>query len=132
MDIGTIQKRIEAMERCQENIKNSREMLRGELENDSAYIEAVEEAKAVAQKRKRIKEEISNRGSNKKLLLEIDENQEELETLQDILSAELTEYYVENKSDEIQDSEGEPRKFKLIGKLVPKKGHSTKKFGQND
>lgn len=117
MEIGQIQKRIEMIEKLQREVRDSKEILKGELENDQNYVEAFEEAKEAANKKKRIKQEIENQGSNKQMLVDIKENTEELGTLKEILSAELIEYYSTNKSDEITDANGEIRKFKFSVKL---------------
>ena len=132
MDLSVVQKRIEQLEKLQEENRISREMLKGELENELAYLEAAEEVKAAAQKRKVIKEEILNKGANQEVVANIKNNQEEIKTLRDILSAELAELYSEQKVDEIADASGETRKFKLLVKLLPKKAMYDKRnaFGQ--
>lgn len=118
MDIVQIQKRIEAMENLQREIRDAKQMLKEELENDERYAEALEHANEENSKKKRIKEEIENSGSNKKLLQEIKENKEELDTLREILSAELMQLYAEQKTDEITDINGDIRKFKVSVKLL--------------
>lgn len=121
MDMSAIQKRIDLLEKYQEEVKNAKEMLNGELENSLEYIQATEEAKEAAEKRKKIKEEILAAGPNQKLVADIKSNTEEINTLKEILSAELIEVYQENKSDIFNDSNGEPRKFKVSVRLLPKR-----------
>lgn len=118
MDVVQIQKRIEAVENLQREIRDAKQMLKEELENDDRYLEADQETSELASKKKRIKEEIESSGSNKKLLQEIKENKEELETLREILSAELMQIYTENKTDMITDINGDIRKFKISVKLM--------------
>ena len=48
------------------------------------------------------------------------ENKEEIDTLEEILSAELMEYCKDGKK-EIEDPDGEKREIKLIAKIMPKK-----------
>lgn len=122
MDLATIQKRIEMMEKYEAEIRNAREMLQGELENSPEYLQAEEAAKEAINNKKKIKEEIIALGPNQKLVGDIKANTEEISVLKEILSAELIQVYQENKSDEITDADGEPRKFKLSVKLLPKKG----------
>jgi len=126
MDLSTVQKRIEQLEKLQEEVKISREMLKGELENEPEFVEASDEAKAVTQKRKQIKFEILARGPNQQILATIKENQEEINTTKEILSAELMEYYEESKTDEFAD-----RKFKVEATLLPKK-FSYDKYEKKD
>lgn len=118
MDIVQIQKRIEVVENLQREIRDAKQMLKEELENDDRYVEVYDEANEAASKKKRIKEEIENSGSNKKLIQEIKENKEELDTLKEILSAELMQLYAEKKTDEITDINGDKRKFKVTVKLM--------------
>ena len=58
MDIATIQKRLGVLEKCEQDIKNAKELLKGELENSLEYQEAVEVAKEANNKKKQIKDEI--------------------------------------------------------------------------
>lgn len=122
MDIAIIQKRLKTLEEHEVNIKNAREMLKGELDNSPEYQNAVEEAKEANDKKKRIKDEILSKGPNQKLLLEVKENTEEILTLKEILSAELIQIHDEEKSDSITDANGEVRKFKVVAKILPKNG----------
>ena len=120
MDITTIQKRISLIEKGKKEISDAKEMLKGELENDPANVEAAQEAETANAKKKRIKEEILGRGSNQKLASEVKANTEEVSLLKEILSAELMEVYKEEGKDEIADADGDNRKFKIIASILPK------------
>lgn len=120
MDISQIQKRIETIEKLQRENRELKEIMKGELENDQRFVEAFEEAKEASTKKKRLKEEIENGGSNKEMLATIKDNNEELSTLKEILSAELMQIYTEQKSDQISDAEGNVRKFKVSAKILGK------------
>lgn len=122
MENGQIQKRIALIEKATKEIRDAKEMLKDELENDPQYIEAVKEANEANSKKKRIKEEILGRGPNMKLNEEIKDNNEEVSALKEILSAELMEVWGKEQVDEITDHNGEIRKFQVIAKLLPKKG----------
>ncbi len=122
MDIAAIQKRIQLMEKYEEEIRTAKEMLQGEMENSLEYLEAVEEAKEATKKKKLIREEILNSGPNQKLVADIKANTEEIKTLKEILSVELMQVYKESDSDLINDANGDPRKFKVSVRLLPKKG----------
>lgn len=130
MELATIQKRISELEKLQEEVKIAREMLKGELENDQNYLEAVEQVKAMVQKRKQIKDEILALGPNQEVVANIKTNQEEISTLRDILSAELTEIFQENDTDEIADETGATRKFVVLAKLLPKRSERRNQEGQ--
>ena len=117
-DLTTIQKRIDQLEKLQDEVKISKEMLKGELENDLTYLEAAEEAKALAQKKKQIRDQILGTGPNQEVLANIKNNAEEMSTLKEILSAELMQFYQESQTDEIAN-----RKFVVSAKLLPKKSN---------
>lgn len=132
MDLASIQKRIAQMEQFQNEIKAAQEMLKSELESDPSYMEALEEAKSTASKKKRLRDEIIGRGPNEKLVLEIKENKEEIKTLKQILTAELLQHYQETQTDEVPDQNGVPRKFQINAKVLPKgaKGDDRNHLGQ--
>lgn len=121
MELSTIHKRLTEVENYKQENKVAREALKNEMENNTAYLEACEEVKAATEKRKRIKSEILAQDETQKILIDINENKVELETLEEILSAELVEYHQENKTDEIEDAEGEKRQIKIVAKVMPKK-----------
>lgn len=121
MELTSIHKRMTEVENYKNENKVAREALKDELENNPEYIKACEEVEATVEKRKRIKDEILAKAETQKLITEIKENKEELDTLEEILSTELMEYHIETKADEIEDADGEKRQFKIIAKLLPKK-----------
>ncbi len=124
-EISTIQKRIEQLDKLQAQIKINRDMLKGELENELPYLECVEEVKAVTQKRKQIKDEILGRGPNQEILKSIKDDQEEISTLKEILSAELMEFWEKSQTEQIAD-----RKFKVSASLLPRKEEYRNGYGQ--
>jgi len=121
MDLSIIRERMGQYETLKKENKIAREALKNELENNTEYLAVCEELEAVADKKKRIKEAIWARVETQKIILEIKDNNEELSTLEEILSAELTEYYTEKRVHEIQDADGVERTFKLVAKIQPKK-----------
>lgn len=130
MDISQIQKRIGLLEKMAKEVRDARDMLKDELENDPIYIEVVKEADEAVSKKKRIKEEILGRGPNLKLSEDIKANNEEMKTLKEILSAELTQVWGESQIDEITDHNGDVRKFLVGAKLLPKKGGGFDRDGE--
>ena len=123
MNLDEIHKRISMIDGLVRQNRETREMLKSELENDENYRQALETADQASREKKRIKEEIENAGSNKQLVETIKENNEELSTLKEILSAELAQVYVESKSDQITDADGDVRKFKISATLMSKRGN---------
>ena len=124
MNIEQIQKRIGVLEKMSKEVKDAREMLKEELENDPTYIQAMEDYNEANSKKKLVKDEILRRGPNLKLSEDVKANNEEIKTLKEILSAELTEVWGESQKDEITDHNGEVRKFQVGAKLLPKRGVS--------
>lgn len=121
MPIDDLKQRIFDVENFKEKNKTAREALKNELENSQEYLSACEEVKAALLKKKRIKDEIWAKVETQQLIADIKENKEELNTLEEILSAELMDFYKNSGTDTIEDSSGEPRKFKIIAKLLPRK-----------
>lgn len=122
----TIRKRIEQLDKLQEENRINREMLKGELENDLAYLETVEQIKAASQKRKELKQAILDKGPNQEIVQSIKDNQEEISTLKEILSAELVDFYQKTKSEEVAG-----RRFVLSVKILPKgAGEKRNDLGQ--
>lgn len=122
MEEQSIQKRIEMLEKLQEEVRACREMLKSELESSPEYMTAFEEAKEANMKKKQIKDSIINTGPNQKLNLEMKENLEEIATIKEILNTELLSVWEKNQTDEVPDPSGGTRKFVLTVKLLPKKG----------
>ena len=123
MDITEIKKRIKSLETYKEENKVARQALSDELENNPSYIESCDVVKEAMLKRKQIKDEIIAQPETQKIILNIKENKEEVETLEEILSTELVEYFHEKKVSEIEDADGEKRQFKIVVKILPKKKH---------
>lgn len=132
MDITSIQKRISLIEKLTKEIRDANEMLKDELENEPAYTEAADEAKAASNKKKQIKDEIIARDGNQKLVDTVKANSEELATLKEILSAELAQLYRSDNIEEITDADGQSRKLKVAIRLLPKnaKDNNRDNFGK--
>lgn len=121
MDIAQIQKRIRQINEYKDEIKKSKELIDDQLENNDEYREATKKAKEVAAAKRRIKEEIMNKAENEKIAWDMKEAKEEINTLKQILSTELVEYYQKNNTDEITDENGEKIKFSFSVKLMRNK-----------
>jgi len=119
MDISTIRNRIKMIEELEAENKISKELLKSALDNDEDYVTAAKQARESLSKRKRIKDKIYGEAENAKVVEDIKANKEEMNTLQEILSTELTDYYSKQKTDEIEDAHGRRRKFKLVARLMP-------------
>lgn len=113
-------RRIALLEKYKEENRIARETLKAALEDSPDYEAAASEAKAAAQKKKQIKDQLWSTPDNQALLQKIKENQEEIATLEEILNTELMDFYQRENVDEIPDESGEPRKFKVSVKLLPK------------
>src|SRR5690242_3273733 len=105
MDLASIQKRIASIEKLKEELKVASEAINNALANDTAYQEAVKEAKEINGKKKRIKDEILNQSENQEYTGKIKDVREEMGTLQELLSYELVEYAQKNNTDIIQGND---------------------------
>jgi hypothetical protein len=125
MDFSSIQKKIDQIEKLEEENKISKEMLKAELENDESYVQVSNTVKEANKKKKSVKETILLQEDNKKIVEDIKENTEEISTLKEILSTELIDLYQKQKVEEIPDPTGFPRKFKVLVRLLPKRNYSS-------
>lgn len=121
MELANIHKRMTEVENYKNENKVARNTLKSELENNSEYLTACEEVKTATEKRKRIKDEILAQQETQKIMADIKDNKEELDTLEEILSSEIVEYHKETNTDEIEDADGEKRRFKIIVRFLPKR-----------
>lgn len=124
MSLATIQKRLATLEKLEQENKVARQMLKEELEQNEAYMAVNAEQKAAATQKKNLKEEILATGSNQEMVAKIEENNEEIKTLREILNTELVEYYAKERVDELQDSNGQTRKFKISIRFLPARNFS--------
>ncbi len=118
--VPAVPRRISLIEKYKAEIKIARETLKEALDENPAYEEAVVEAQAALRKKKQIKDEIWTSADCQALLAKIKENQEEIATLEEILTTELMQIYQDHNTDEVAGEDGEPRKFKVVAKLLPK------------
>ena len=132
MDKQVMLERIRIIERLEQENKVSKQMIKDALENSETYREAFDKAKESISVKKQIKDAILSEPENLKACESVKENTEEISTLKEVLSAELMDYFQKEKTDEIDTGEGEPRKFKISVRLLPKgsKYDERDNFGQ--
>lgn len=117
MNLPQIKKRISSIEANKEEIRKIQEIIKDQMEQNPQYQEAIEKAKEIAVIKRKVKQDILSKPENEKFIFEIKELQEENKTSSQILSAELVEYYQKNNTDEIEDNEGNKRKFSFNVKI---------------
>ncbi|OQA53320.1 MAG: hypothetical protein BWY43_00091 [candidate division WS2 bacterium ADurb.Bin280] len=122
MELSTIQNRIKMIEDLESENKVSKDLLKSELENSEQYQKAAQEAKEAQTKKRREKELVMSKSECEKIVMDIKANNEEISTLKEILSVELSDYYQKNKTDEIIGHDGKQRKFKIIARLTSYQG----------
>jgi hypothetical protein len=122
MDINSIKKRIASIEELKEGMKVAQEAIKNALENDPLYKEAVEDAKGINAKKKKLREDVLNQSENREFVEKIRDTKEEISTLEELLSYELVEYSQTNNTDMIQGDDGLVRKFKIRVQLLPGRG----------
>jgi len=125
MDVEQIKKRIEIIDKINDDVKKAKEMLKSALDNDSAYQQAAEENKVAASKKKQMRDEVYNLPEHRKVVEQIKDSNEEIGALKEILAEELIEYRQASKTESIQDKDGQTRYFKLSCKLVNKQGEES-------
>ena len=122
MDLNVIRQRIKMVEDLEDENRISKDLLKSALENSTQFAEAEEAVKEAAKRKKQLKDQIFAEAEVKKTSDDIKANNEEIKTMKEILSAELFEYHQKNKTDEIEDESGMPRKFKVTVRLMPRPG----------
>lgn len=127
MDLEMIRTRMSQIEELEEEVRKAKELLKSELDNDEAYKESVQKAKEANQEKKRLRDIVYASNNNMSMLEDIRADTEEINTLKEILSPELMEYHSQKKTDEIEDKDGEVRKFKVIVRVLPKKSSYDKR-----
>lgn len=121
MEETTIQNRIGLLEKLEGEIKVAKDALKAELENDGQYVEESLQTKEAMARKKAAKDRVFANESCQKLLEDIKANNEEVAILKEILATELMEVYQEKKTNEIEDANGDSRKFVLSVKILPKR-----------
>lgn len=119
MDLATIQNRIRMIEELEAENRTLKDLLKSELENSESYQSTLSKAKEAIAARRQAKERVMASEGCESTVCDIRENNEEINTLREILSTELTEYYEKNKTDKIVGHDGQERKFKIIVRLSP-------------
>lgn len=113
MSITAIQKRIQKINEYKDENKKTKELLDTALENSEIYQEINKKAKAVAQEKRQAKEKIFESPENDKLVWKIKENKEEIKIQREILAQELVDYMKKNKTNEIDDIDGNKFRFEI-------------------
>jgi hypothetical protein len=136
MDIVSIQKRIDSIEKLKEDMKTSQEAIKNALENDGMYQDVTKQAKEINTKKKRIKDDVLNQAENREFVEKVKDTKEEIATLEELLAYELMEYSQSNNTDMIQGADGLVRKFKILVRLLPGRGFDSEQgnsyLGENN
>ena len=117
---SALPRRISMIEKYKAENKIAKETLKAALADSPEYEAAVAEVQAATQKKKQIKDQIWASADHQALVWKIKENQEEIATLEEILTTELMQLFQTQNIDQVADENGEPRKFKVLVKLLPK------------
>ncbi|MDO8513746.1 MAG: hypothetical protein Q7S37_04555 [bacterium] len=127
MEETTIQNRISLLEKLEQEVKIAKSALKAELDNDQQYVEVSLQTKETMARKKQAKEIVFASDSCRGLLDEIKANNEEIAILKEILATELMEVYQKKKTNEIEDAQGQSRKFILSVRILPKRVNLVKK-----
>lgn len=116
-----IVKRLDIMEQLHQELNKLRTHYEETLENDPQFQriqEEKEKVKSEVSQSKEKQEKILENPSYKAISDQIKEKKTELKEHNEALAQELIEYYRENGSMEIEDSEGNVKRMKFSVKLV--------------
>ena len=123
MENEQIRARLSEIEKLKKEVKVAKDVVKQQLENDLEFVQARDEAKKANQKKKQVKDMIMNLPENQKLAEEIKNNTQDLSVLNDILSAELFDFYQKSQKEEFVDEDGKVRKFKIQAVLISDKSN---------
>lgn len=128
---SALPRRIALIEKYKAEIKIAKETLKEALAESPEYEAAVLEVQSATQKKKQLKDQLWSGADHQGLIWKIKENQEEIATLEEILTTELMQLFQTQNIDQVIDENGEPRKFKVLAKLLPKVAKKNP-FGDSD
>lgn len=117
MDQVTIQKRMEMLERSEQEYKTKKEMLDDAFKVDTELQEKEDDAKEAKRAVNIQKEIIGNEPANRKLIEDMKDLALEIKDTKKLLGEELIAYFMENKSLEYVTPSGEKKRIVISAKF---------------
>jgi len=115
---GLIINYISKIEQHQELLKNQKEMLQSNLDNDPAYQEAAKQAKEASKKKQEEKARIIKQPEVAKIYNNVKDGMTQLRVMRQTLSNHLQNYSKLSGTNQFEDDEGQVREIVYTAKVV--------------
>lgn len=119
MSLETIQKRIEQLDKAQEQLRIIKVTLDDALKEDDKFQELDAQLRDLTMQKKRVRDEILGQQAYQEAMAKMKDIKEEIVDTSDILNHELLEWRQTNNTEEIIGSDGTTRKLKVSVRLQP-------------
>ncbi len=119
MSLETIQKRIEQLDKAQEQLRVIKVTLDDALKEDAKFQEIDAQLRDLTMQKKRVRDEILGQQTYQEAMAKMKDIKEEIVDTSDILNHELLEWRQTNNTEEIIGSDGTTRKLKVSVRLQP-------------
>lgn len=113
-----IEKRLELLEKAEQEYKTKKEMLADAFANDGELVELEEKMKEAKRRYQAQKEAVSNEPENRKILEKMKDTALEIKDTKKLLADELVAYFMESKSFEYLDGKGRKRRIAVTAKFA--------------
>lgn len=119
MSLETIQKRIEQLEKAQEQMRIIKVTLDDALKEDDKFQEIDAQLRDLTMQKKRVRDEVLSQQTYQEVMAKLKDIKEEIADTTDILNHELLEWRQTHNTEEIIGSDGTTRKLKVSIRLQP-------------
>lgn len=116
-----IEKRLDLLEKAQNEYKTKKDMLDDAVKQDPELIEFEDKMKEARKRYQATKEALLNEPAQRKLVEELKDIAQEIKDTKKLLGDELLAYFMQNNTLEYMDSRGITRRIAVSAKFVPAK-----------
>lgn len=118
MDQANIEKRIELLEKAQNEYKTKKDMLNDALAADEELISLDDKFKDAKTRYAAQKQALMNEPDNRKLQADLKDLATEIKDTKQLLGDELVAYFMKNNTLEYLDASGQKRRISISAKFV--------------
>lgn len=119
MSLQTIQKRIEQLDKAQEQLRVIKVTLDDALKEDAKFQEIDAQLRDLSLQKKHVRDEILSQQTYQTVMAKMKDIKEEIVDTMEILNHELLEWRHTNNTEEIIGSDGTTRRLKVSIRLQP-------------
>ena len=118
MDQASIEKRLELLEKAQNEYKTKKEMLNDALAADEELISLDDKLKDAKTRFTAHKQALMNEPDNRKLQADLKDLSQDIKDTKQLLGDELVAYFMEHNTLEYEDASGQKRRISISAKFV--------------